>query len=193
MAMLRISSLTMTVLPTPAPPKIPILPPLVNGRNEVDDLDARLQHLGLCALLGERRRQSWMGARRTSGPSSRAPSSMGRPSTSKMRPSVFSPMGTVTGAPVRSTLAPRAMPSVGPRASVRTSPFSSTNSVSRTSADAPPPRSRFRASWTPGTSPRNSTSITGPCTLMTVPSIDAAFPLLLMRSFLCWPGRGSRS
>ena len=29
--MLRISSWMMTVLPTPAPPKTPILPPLVNG------------------------------------------------------------------------------------------------------------------------------------------------------------------
>ena len=31
LAIERISSIIITVLPTPAPPKIPVLPPLVNG------------------------------------------------------------------------------------------------------------------------------------------------------------------
>ena len=45
----------MTVLPTPAPPKRPVLPPLVNGRDQVDDLDAGLEDLDLGRLLVERR------------------------------------------------------------------------------------------------------------------------------------------
>jgi hypothetical protein len=41
-----------TVLPTPAPPNRPILPPFVGGE-QVDDLDARGENLLLGVLLGE--------------------------------------------------------------------------------------------------------------------------------------------
>ena len=46
--------------------------------------------------------------------------SIALPSTLRMRPSVASPTGTVIGAPVSRTSAPRTMPSVPPIASVRT-------------------------------------------------------------------------
>ncbi len=55
-AMLWISSWMMTVLPTPAPPNRPILPPLQVRLEQVDDLDAGLEHLQLGRLLLERRR-----------------------------------------------------------------------------------------------------------------------------------------
>ena len=45
-----------TVLPTPAPPNRPILPPDHVRGEQVDDLDAGLQHLGLALELVERRR-----------------------------------------------------------------------------------------------------------------------------------------
>ena len=48
----------MTVLPTPAPPKMPILPPLRERADEVDDLDARLEDLDVGGLLVERRRRA---------------------------------------------------------------------------------------------------------------------------------------
>ena len=41
-----------TVLPTPAPPNRPILPPCTYGREQVDDLDAGLEHLGLAPRAG---------------------------------------------------------------------------------------------------------------------------------------------
>jgi hypothetical protein len=44
-AMLLISSIMFTVLPTPAPPNRPTLPPLANGHDQVDHLDARLEQL----------------------------------------------------------------------------------------------------------------------------------------------------
>ena len=47
----------MTVLPTPAPPKMPILPPLRKRRDQVDHLDARLELLGRHGLVD----QGWRG------------------------------------------------------------------------------------------------------------------------------------
>jgi hypothetical protein len=49
------SSWMMTVLPTPAPPKRPDLAALGVGREQVDDLDARLEHLGRRREVGDRR------------------------------------------------------------------------------------------------------------------------------------------
>ena len=46
-----------TVLPTPAPPNAPTLPPFVEWTNEIDDLDACFQDLCRCVLLRERRRR----------------------------------------------------------------------------------------------------------------------------------------
>ena len=41
----RISSMISTVLPTPAPPNIAALPPVDQRRQQVDDLDAGMEHL----------------------------------------------------------------------------------------------------------------------------------------------------
>ena len=57
-AMLLINSMMMTVLPTPAPPNRPILPPRKIRLNQVDDLDARLEHLQFGRLLFERWRRT---------------------------------------------------------------------------------------------------------------------------------------
>ena len=56
-AMLRISSWMSTVLPTPAPPKSPTLPPLTYGREQVDHLDAGLEDLNRRLELLEGRRR----------------------------------------------------------------------------------------------------------------------------------------
>ena len=58
LAMLLISSMMTTVLPTPAPPNAPTLPPLRNGQMQIDDLDAGREHLGRGRLVGERRRRA---------------------------------------------------------------------------------------------------------------------------------------
>ena len=82
----------MTVLPTPAPPKMPILPPLRERADQVDDLDAGLEDLGLGRLLVERRRRrggSAASSARRPGPCRRS----GWPRTLKTRPSVASPTG----------------------------------------------------------------------------------------------------
>ncbi len=49
-----------------------------------------------------------------------SPSSIGSPSTLKIRPSVSSPTGTLIGAPVSTTSSPRARPSVASIAIART-------------------------------------------------------------------------
>ncbi len=48
-----ISSITSTVLPTPAPPNIAALPPLAIGASKVDDLDAGLEQRGHSRFFGE--------------------------------------------------------------------------------------------------------------------------------------------
>ena len=53
LAMSWMSSWMMTVLPTPAPPTGPTLPPLDEGAEQVDDLDPGLEQLGLGRQLVE--------------------------------------------------------------------------------------------------------------------------------------------
>ena len=45
-----------TVLPTPAPPNAPTLPPLVNGADQVDHFNSGLKNLRFDVLIRERRR-----------------------------------------------------------------------------------------------------------------------------------------
>ena len=90
--MLLISSSMLTVLPTPAPPNRPILPPFANGQIRSMTLmpvssssteGASSSNFG--AAGGSTRRSSdWIGPR----------SSIGRPSTSITRPSTAGPTGT---------------------------------------------------------------------------------------------------
>ena len=90
----------MTVLPTPAPPKRPILPPLQVRLEQVDDLDARLEHLELGRLLFERRRLAVDRPALLRLSTGRSGKSTGSPSTLSTRPSVCGPTGTVIGPPV---------------------------------------------------------------------------------------------
>ncbi len=137
--MLLISSIMFTVLPTPAPPNRPILPPLANGQIR----SMTLIPVGSSSTDGESSSNlgaDWWIARRSSvgiGPAS----SIGRPSTSMMRPSVAEPTGTEIGPPVLVTGMPRRRPSEEPIAIVRTTPSPSccwTSKVRPFSASALP-------------------------------------------------------
>ena len=125
------SSIIVTVLPTPAPPNRPTLPPLANGQMR----STTLMPVSSSSVDGDS--SSNVGALRwidmdfaaATGPRS----SIGRPSTSMMRPSVSVPTGTVIGALVLTTCMPRRRPSELPSAIVRTTPSPScccTSSVS---------------------------------------------------------------
>src|SRR5205807_1588672 len=94
MATLWISSMMMTVLPTPAPPNSPILPPFTNGAtrsitlipvSNTSVLGSRSTNLGASRWIGQRSAADGIGS----------PSSTGSPSTFRMRPSEGSPTGTV--------------------------------------------------------------------------------------------------
>ena len=99
-ATLWISSWISTVLPTPAPPKRPTLPPRTNGATR----SITLMPVSKISIFGcsssERRRvavdRPALGVRRRAS----SPSSIGSPSTFQSRPSVCLPTGTVIGAPV---------------------------------------------------------------------------------------------
>ncbi len=118
-----------TVLPTPAPPNRPIFPPFAKGQirsitlmpvssSSTEGLNS--SNLGAARWI-ERRSSLLMGPA----------SSMGRPSTSMMRPSVPLPTGTEIGAPVPRTFMPRLRPSEEPSAMQRTMPSPSCCSTSK--------------------------------------------------------------
>jgi len=111
----------------------------------------------------------WWMARRASVPIGPA-SSIGRPSTSMMRPRVAWPTGTEIGAPVPLTFMPRRSPSDEPMAMVRTTPSPSCCCTSNVRPSSAPFSlgSIIRASKTLGISPRgNLMSTTAPmhCTI----------------------------
>ena len=87
--------------------------------DEVDDLEAGLEDLGLGGLVLEGRRPRG-GSGSVLGASTGPLPSMGWPSTLKTRPSVASPTGTVIGPPVSRASVPRARPSVVVMATART-------------------------------------------------------------------------
>ena len=93
--MLLISSIMFTVLPTPAPPNRPTLPPLANGQTR----SITLMPVSSSSCEGDS--SSYAGALRwieaISVESTGPRSSIGLPSTSMMRPSVPLPTGTVIG------------------------------------------------------------------------------------------------
>ncbi len=106
LARLWISSWMRTVLPTPAPPNRPTLPPLAYGASR----STTLMPVSNISVVGVRfstdGADRWIGQRSMpSGMSS--PRSIGSPSRLKMRPSVAVPTGTEIGAPVSMTSAPR--------------------------------------------------------------------------------------
>ena len=117
-------------------------------------------------------------------------SSIGLPKTSKTLPSVFSPTGTLIGAPVLSTAKPRFSPSLEPIAIVLTIPSPSCCWTSKTRS----PSTKFRASYMFGMlSLGNPTSTTAPITCTIFPVLIYLSSLLLnsrsaahnFRYFLC--------
>ncbi len=89
-------------------------------RDQVDDLDARLEDLGL-RLEVRRSRDACGGSASAARPSGiGAPLSTGSPSTLRMRPSAGAPTGTVIGPPVSTTSMPRTTASVDDMATART-------------------------------------------------------------------------
>ena len=118
--MLLINSIMFTVLPTPAPPNKPTLPPFANGQTK----SITLMPVSSNSTDGDnssKRGAAWWIARRSDVWISPA-SSIGRPKTSMIRPNVASPTGTEIGAPVFATAMPRRSPSLEPIAMVRTTP-----------------------------------------------------------------------
>ncbi len=118
LAIRAISSVRMTVLPSPAPPKRPILPPRTNGVSR----STTLMPVSNTSVLGERLSNAggsrWIGQR--SGAETGPRPSIGAPKRLNTRPSVSLPTGTLTGAPVSTTGMPRTSPSVDPSATQRT-------------------------------------------------------------------------
>ena len=118
--MLLISSMISTVLPTPAPPNRPTLPPLTYGASR----SITLIPVSKISVVGDSISKSgagrWIGQR--SSVCTGSPLSIVSPSTLKMRPSVASPTGTVIGPPVSLTSSPRERPSVASIAIARTRP-----------------------------------------------------------------------
>ena len=108
-----------TVLPTPAPPNSPILPPRTYGVSRSRTLMpvSRISVRGSSWSKGGGSRwidQRSLISREAAGTSS------GTPSTLNTCPLVTSPTGTVIGPPVLTTVAPRVRPSVGAMEMVRT-------------------------------------------------------------------------
>ena len=138
-ATLRISSWIRTVLPRPAPPKRPTLPPRTNGATRSITLMpvSKISIVGCSSSKAGGSR--WIGQRSASSASG-SPSSIGSPSTFQRRPSVCLPTGTVIGAPVSITSMPRGMPSVASIATARTR--SSPRCCCTSAIRSPPPSGR---------------------------------------------------
>src|SRR5690348_7938808 len=180
-AMLRISSWISTVLPTPAPPNSPTLPPLAYGASRSMTLIpvSRISCVGVRSeALGAGR---WIGQR--SSVCTSGPLSIGSPSRLKMRPRVASPTGTVIGPPVSVTTAPREIPSVASIATARTrsSPRCCCTSQTRTADSpslSPPLVSIVTAEKISGSLSGKTASMTTPVTCSTRPWLVPLVPLL---------------
>src|SRR6266545_1022486 len=161
----------MTVLPTPAPPNIPIFPPCTYGSRRSITLMPVSNIWVLASSSSKGGGSRWMGHRSSYVIVSAATSS-GSPRTLYTCPRVPGPTGTVMGWPVFSTGVPRISPSVGFRAIVRTtpSPMCCATSQVMTSVSPSSVRSTRTAVFTSGrSSSGNSTSTTGPITRTTRP------------------------
>jgi hypothetical protein len=99
-----------TVLPTPAPPKRPILPPLAYGASRSTTLMPVTSTSASVDCSVNSGGSVWMGIFFT--PSMGPRSSRGSPVTFMMRPRVPGPTGTRMGPPVSTTSVPRTRPSV---------------------------------------------------------------------------------
>src|SRR3954451_18024367 len=180
-----------TVLPTPAPPNSPILPPSTYGVSRsmtlmpVSNICVRASSWSKAGAL------RWMPQRSVAwkrSPSLRLSTS---PIALKTWPLVLSPTGTVIGPPVSVTTAPRTMPSVGCIEMARTRLSPRCWATSRVSIRVVSPRvtSTCRALYISGiASAGNSMSTTGPITRDTRPvpacadSVELSFRVAVIAS-----------
>src|SRR3954449_383426 len=162
-----------TVLPTPAPPKRPILPPCTYGVRRSMTLMPVWNISVLASSWSNAGALRWMPHRSSTlrvSPSCRLRTS---PVALKTCPLVASPTGTLIGPPVSVTSAPRTRPSVGRMEMARTmpSPMCSETSSVMVVVTSPRVRSTFSALYISGIeSSGNSTSTTGPITRATRPT-----------------------
>src|SRR3954451_20257037 len=184
------NSWMMTVLPTPAPPNTPTLPPLANGAMRSMTFRPVSNTSVAVVWSSNAGAARWIGyvCSAFTGPLL----SIGRPRTSNTRPSVAGPTGTLIGAPVSCASAPRASPSVVVIATARTQLLPRCCWTSHTSGE--PSRSISTALKIAGRWPcGNSMSTTGPVIAITRPVVGAATAiaclLLLPRSRRFGAGR----
>merc|ERR1719309_255680 len=118
LATLLISSMINTVLPTPAPPNRPILPPFTYGARRSTTLMPVTRISWSTDMSANSGASAWMAANLSvlMGPRS----SMGSPMTLMILPRVSSPTGILMGEPVSTTAWPLTRPSVPSMAMVRT-------------------------------------------------------------------------
>ena len=130
MAIFLISSIMLTVLPTPAPPKRPTFPPFAKGQTK----SITLIPVSRISFESESSTYSggflWIGI--LFGAFTSPFISIGSPRTFIILPKVFSPTGTLIGALVLVTSNPLFKPSVVPIATVLTTPSPSCCCVSKT-------------------------------------------------------------
>ena len=164
-ATLVISSWIRTVLPTPAPPKRPILPPFWYGVSRSITLIpvSRISTSWLCSSKPGALR--WID--QCSSLSRLSKSSMVSPTTLKSLPSVFSPIGTFIESPVAATCMSLYKPSEAASIMQRTVLFPICWATSITAFL--PLFSTSRASLILGRFSVNFTSTTGPITCVILP------------------------
>merc|ERR1711871_73405 len=138
--MLLISSMISTVLPTPAPPNKPILPPRLYGARISTTLIPVSKIAGFVSRSVKEGDGLWIG--NPEGASHEPISSTGTPRTLKIRPSVFAPTGTVIGAPVSLTLAPLLRPSVEVIETARTLLLPRSCCTSQVTLESPDPTTK---------------------------------------------------
>src|SRR6266571_952160 len=172
-ATLWISSWMRTVLPTPAPPNSPVLPPFRYGSRRSMTL-MPVSNICISVFCSSNEGASrWIGREVFAwiGPSL----STGLPRTFMTRPRTSSPTGTRIGPPVSAAGMPRTMPSVGSIATQRARPSPrccSTSTITSIGTGTSNPWLVIRtALWTAGRfSSVNSTSTTGPMICTTLPT-----------------------
>ncbi len=164
-----ISSISSTVLPTPAPPNIAVLLPNASGTSRSITLMpvSNTVDAAVCAASGGGAR--WIGSQGVSAGNG-GPWSCTAPMTSSNRPSTASPTGAVSGPPVGCTSVPRRSPDVACKAMARTVPASRwlcTSAISRRLSS-----SMCSASLIAGSRPASkATSNTAPRTARTRPRL----------------------
>src|SRR5699024_8721987 len=156
-----------TVLPTPAPPNRPILPPCTYGVSRSIDLIPVSNIWVLDSSWSNGGGSRWIGQRSVTSRVSPSGRFSASPMTLNTLPLVMSPTGTVIGAPVSVTLPPRTRPSVGFSAIARTRLSPRCWATSRVISLLSPASSTvvFSALYISGmASGGNSMSMTGPMT-----------------------------